>query len=467
MGGSRRLAAIIAVTIFALLAWTAVAQAHSVLRALDDPNILRYGQAHRDATVLEIGTNLRAGLIRIDVLWPAAEPTKGVVDPTYMANLVATVDAARAAGMQVIITVGLTPKWASDRTYWSAPPYGMPKNRYQAFYPVDASAIADFTAFAKTLATTLQGNVLGYECWNEPNIWTQLYPQRTISDSAFAVHKYLKLLKAFSAGIKQAADPAAPLVIAGSTAPMGDNSKYRTSPQRFARLLKSAGASAYFDAYAHHPYVPGGTANVAPSAPPRDSSTTVTLQNLSVLLKLFPGKPFYLTEYGYSTSYSLAFGLSVSQVAQASYLRQAYTVAGRYPQVKALVWYQLRDWSPTGKTSSALGFYLGLKTLSGTPKRAYYAFAGGNKLTIVAPASIRHGQTGVITGVLTSTPMGVLTGMSVDLQRYSSGAWHTLKTVKTSTLGTCRFAIGSKATAYYRVNWRGVTVSPKARVLMN
>jgi len=122
MGRSRRLAAIIAITIFALLAWTAVAQAHSVLRALDDPNLLRYGQAQRDATVLEIGTNLRAGLIRIDVLWPEAEPTKSVVDATCMANPVATVDAARAAGMQVIITVGLTPKWASDHTYWSAPP---------------------------------------------------------------------------------------------------------------------------------------------------------------------------------------------------------------------------------------------------------------------------------------------------------------------------------------------------------
>ncbi len=129
MGRSRRLAAIIAVTIVALLAWTAVAQARSVLRALDDPNILHYGQAKRDATVLEIGTNLRAGLLRIDVLWPEAGPTKGVVDATYMANPVATVDAARAAGMQVIITVGLTPKWASDRAYWSAPPYGMPKNR--------------------------------------------------------------------------------------------------------------------------------------------------------------------------------------------------------------------------------------------------------------------------------------------------------------------------------------------------
>jgi hypothetical protein len=40
----------------------------------------------------------------------------------------------------------------------------MPKNVYQPFYPVDPSAITDFKTFATTLATALQGKVLGYEC---------------------------------------------------------------------------------------------------------------------------------------------------------------------------------------------------------------------------------------------------------------------------------------------------------------
>jgi hypothetical protein len=343
----------------------------------------------------------------------------------------------------------------------------MPKNVYQPFYPVDPSAITDFKTFATTLATALQGKVLGYECWNEPNMWTQLYPQKTASDPAFAVHKYLALLEAFSAGITAADDPAGPPVIAGSTAPFGDNTKYRTSPQRFAGALKAAGASAFFDAYAHHPYVLGGSTSASPSAPPRYPGRTVTLANLSALLKLFPSKPFYLTEYAYSTSFSLAFGDPVSYVAQASYLQQAFALAGSYPQVRALVWYQLRDSSPTGTSSDPFGFYTGLKAIGGTPKRAYYAFAGGNKLTIVAPASIHKGATGVITGTLTSVPMGTLAGQAVTLQRYSSGAWRTVKSVKTGVLGTYRFAIESQATAQYRVNWRRVTVSAKARVLVN
>jgi hypothetical protein len=467
MRQSRRLATTLAITVFALLGWATTAQATGVLRALDDPNILAYGPTQRDAIVQEIGTKLRAGLIRIDVSWPSAEPTQGVVDATYMANLVATIDAARAAGMQVLITVDQIPEWASDHSLWSSPPAGYAKNKYLPFYAIDPGKVADFGIFATTLATTLQGKVLGYECYNEPNLWPHVYPQKTGSDSAFAAHRYEAMLEAFKAGVTAAADPANPLVIAGSTAPTADNTKYGTSPQRFAAQLKAAGASAYFDAYSHHPYVPGGTMSSSPSAQPQYPSTTVTLGNISVLLKLFPTKPFYLTEYGYSTAYSLAFGAAVSQARQATYLKQAYALAAKYPQVKALTWYQLRDWSPTGKYSSMMGWYLGLRTLSNARKTAYYAFTGGNKLTMAAPTSLRRGTTGVIKATLTSVPMGPLAGKLVSLQRWSSGAWHTVKSVKTGSLGTCRFAIGAKATAYYRIAWTGVTVSAKKRVLVN
>ena len=54
-----------------------------------------------------------------------------------------------------------------------------------------------------------------------------------------------------------------------------------------------------FDAYSHHPYAVGGTKNIAPEAQPRNPNLTVSLGNISTLLKIFPNKPFYLTEYGY------------------------------------------------------------------------------------------------------------------------------------------------------------------------
>ncbi len=136
----------------------------------------------------------------------------------------------------------------------------------------------------------------------------------------------------------------AALVVAGSTAPIGYDDRYRTSPQRFARFLKDAGAAAYFDVYSHHPYTPGGSVNRAPDRPPNDPTSTVTLYNLKTLLRLFPGKPFYLTEYGYNTSPSFAFGgMTVTRVEQATYLRKAYAYAARYPQVKSLFWYLVKD----------------------------------------------------------------------------------------------------------------------------
>ena len=66
------------------------------------------------------------------------------------------------------------------------------------------------------------------------------------------------------------------------------------------------------DAYAHHPYTPRGSKRVAPDQLPNNASRCVTLGNLSVLTKLFPTKPFYLTEFGYNTQHSKHFGVAVS-----------------------------------------------------------------------------------------------------------------------------------------------------------
>ena len=157
------------------------------------------------------------------------------------------------------------------------------------------------------VASRYQGNVWGYECWNEPNLHLTLYPQSTATDMNYGAHVYIKMLKRFAAGIG-VGDPAA-RIIAGGTAPRGYKStaplssrRMMTSPQRFAKQIKAAGIGSLFDAYSHHPYTPGASAKNWPEAAPRDPTTTVNLQNLGTLLQLFPSKPFYLTEYGYQTA---------------------------------------------------------------------------------------------------------------------------------------------------------------------
>ena len=136
-----------------------------------------------------------------------------------------------------------------------------------------------------------------------------------------------------------------------------------TSPQRFAAYLKAKGAGKYFSAYSHHPYQVSGQ---APDQPPYDGRSTVTLSNLSQLLRTFPSKPFYLTEYGYSTEEVAGRLPPVSEAQQAAYLRQAYAMAARHTQVKALVWYPLRD---------SLTWCTGLERSDGGHKPSWYAFA--------------------------------------------------------------------------------------------
>ena len=187
-----------------------------------------------------------------------------------------------------------------------------------------------------------RGRVQALECWNEPNLWTFLYPQRVAGDAYYGARNYLRMLRAFPTGVRGAGTGIR--VIAGATAPIGLNDVLRTSPQRFARFLRRSGAARYFDVYSHHPYTPGGSLNPAPGQPPNDPTTTVTLHNLPTLLRLFPKKSFYITEYGYNTRPSVAFGgFAVSGSTQARYLRTAYRLAGSYPQVKMLVWFLLRD----------------------------------------------------------------------------------------------------------------------------
>ena len=80
------------------------------------------------------------------------------------------------------------PQWASDSAYWNDPPPGY-GNGYQSFYPMTAGALTDYEAFAEHLATALKGEVLGYEAFDEPNLWPYIYPQRTAADPWFAARR--------------------------------------------------------------------------------------------------------------------------------------------------------------------------------------------------------------------------------------------------------------------------------------
>jgi hypothetical protein len=414
--------------------------------------------AAKAQVIAEIANELNTGWVRLIASWPSIEPTQGQYNEAVLTYLDDTIAKLHERGVKVVLTFLYVPRWASDTSYWDSPPGGIPAG-YSVRYPMRDGALDDMGATAEMLATRYAGLVKAYECWNEPNLWPYIYPQRTASDEYFGARTYLKYLKAFSAGVERG-DPAA-LVVAGSTAPIGLNDRFRTSPQKFARFLKGAGAGSYFDVYSHHPYIPGGSVNKAPDQPPNDSTTTVTLYNLNTLLRLFPAKPFYLTEYGYNTQPSRDFGgQTVTKVQQATYLKKAYAYAGRYSQVKNLFWFLVKDVHGEGQPAD-VGVYTGLRELDGDRKLSWFAFAGGNRLTIEAPRTARYGAVIRISGTLSNAVVGPLGGRTLVLQsrKLSGGAWRTVSSKTTGDAGAYRFSVKPGGSRAYRVVWRGVKTS--------
>lgn len=322
---------------------------------------------------------LRAGWTRILVHWATLQPASaGSTRQSYVSQLDAIVGELTASKIKIIMTIVDVPKWASKKSLWKSPPAGYKKGAYKPFYAMDIKRPAVRRAFAglgQYLAQHFKGSVSHFECWNEPNLGSCLYPQKTVSDAHYGARTYLSMLRAFDTGVHRSARSA--VVIAGATAPRGADDAYSTTPQTFARYLKSHGAASSFDAYSHHPYTPRGSRSVAPSAMPNNPSRCVTLGNLGQLTSLFPSKPFYLTEYGYGTHESNYFGVAVSAATQAKYLRQAYAKVKQRSQVKVLLWFLVKDWAVNPQHPyNGNGAYTGLRKFDGTRKPAWSAFRG-------------------------------------------------------------------------------------------
>ena len=413
---------------------------------------------------------VNAAWSRVFVYWDQLEPKApwqvgyAGYDQTYLHELDTVVQALRDQGIKVILTGSDTPSWARDTAYQR---YFNADNLSTANVRTgDARVLSAFQGFAKFIAQYFAAaGVEHFEVWNEPNL--RLLPQ-VVGGRVVGPESYRKMLVAFSKGVHAANGDA--VVIAGATSRMGSNGTNpgSTSPQWFARYLKSRGASRWFDAYSHHPYSTR-MSNPSPSAQPRRPDISVTLGNLPVLLKLFPTKPFYLTEYCYSTGANDAFVLSVSPADQARYLRQAYALCGTraYRQVKVLLWFLIRDWQSNPSNPDSKGVYTGLVDHRDQRKPSWWAFVGGNRLTISAPSSAAAGALFSVGGTLT-TRDGDQAGVTVRLQKrpLTSGAWTTVADQKTAGAGAYSFQVRQSAGTRYRVIWDGVVESSQATVAL-
>jgi hypothetical protein len=330
----------------------------------DDPNF-RY-EERRDV-MLDQAQDANATIVRTLVTWANVAPTRPAnaanpFDKAYRFNdLDELVRNTQARGMEVLITIWGTPKWANG-------------NKTPNYLP---TRLSDLTSFSRAVAARYSGRYAGYpfvrfySVWNESNLQLFLAPQFDAKGASVGPRNYARLAAAAYAGIK-AGNSRAQVGIGetsshGRDKPLAGNSATH-SPGRFARLVAAANPRLKFDAWAQHPY-----------PFPVSQKPTQLVRYPNVTLKSFPrfekdldtwfkrkNVQIWVTEYGHEVKQD-GEPQGVSRAAQAAYLGQALSMARADTRVNMFIWFVFRD-HPTSEWQS------GLRTKSGAAKPSLAKF---------------------------------------------------------------------------------------------
>jgi hypothetical protein len=325
-----------AVAVLAAIAVTGAHAGTSIAYGIQDDSWLRYGPGtveDRVATLQGLGVDV----VRVTVRWDAVETEQGTFD---WEGPDAVLDELRSAGIDVVVTLYGTPRWANGGKAANVAPIRS----------------ADFAVFAGEAAARYSF-VHRWTIWNEPN-------QRRWLSSVSPAQYVTKLLNPAYTAI-HAASPSSK-VAGGVTAPRGGTGGI--SPVAFIRGMGRTGAR--LDAYAHHPYA------LAPHETPWgggcDHCETITMATISRLVtetqKAFH-RPvrLWLTELGYQSNPPDRV-LGVAPAVQGSYIAAAAYKAWATPRVDLLIQYLYRDEPTTDRWQS------GLVSAAGRPKAAMGGF---------------------------------------------------------------------------------------------
>jgi hypothetical protein len=349
-----------------------------------------------------------ATIIRATADWRAIAAQKPVratnpFDKNYNLNdLDDMIRNAQQRGIQVMLTIWGTPKWANGGQGANVPP----------------KQLADLTNFAHALADRYSGRYPGYpyvgrySIWNEPNLAIFLTPQFNSAGTIVSPATYAKLYKAGYAGVKAGNKTA--LVAIGETSNQGRDhpangaANESVAPGTFAQLLAQV-PGLKFDAYAEHPYT------TRPNLPPTQKVRfpNVTLLQLPHFEQMidtwFKRKniPIWITEYGYETKPGEPAGVTNAQ--QAAYMSTVMRKLQADPRVQMFIWFVFHD-------SAQSLWQSGVFSLSGAPKPSYNTFSALARLIAGETVSIPAGKEPTIKlsvpRLAAVTPAGELTGLN-------------------------------------------------------
>ena len=210
-----------------------------------------------------------ATLIRFDVSWTFAEPSRGHFDWRSSDRVV---DAAMARQLQVLATITNTPAWAAI------------DGLRHTGRPADPDRYGEF---ARQVATHYRDRIHNYELWNEPNGRMFFQPD---PDAA----TYAAMLRSAYPKIKEV-DPDT-VVVAGALGAAG-HSEGVVAPLTFLRQMYENGVHGSFDALSYHPYdyqAPLAVGALYESAPMRQLLAMHELMERNG----DGSKPIWITEYG-------------------------------------------------------------------------------------------------------------------------------------------------------------------------
>ena len=305
-----------------------------------------------DPRAWQLTRELRPDVIRYNVDWSTvahARPHQPASpgDPAY--NWVATdgiVQGASRQGARVLLTLVQAPRWANGG--------GAPRAA-----PLDAR---DYGTFCRAVATRYSGSftpvgaqaplprVASYTVWNEPNRGQFLEPQ---GEHGFEAPKVLARLMSACTSAIHAVTPDAQVAL-GPLASRGGQGGI--APIAFLARYRAAGGPRP-DVVALNPYLGSLLPEYREDEKEEDGAITVrNLDRLENWLQDAYGDsvPIWLTEFAWRTAPQPGIGVITPQ-RQADLAEQSVDlVRSHYPYAQMLVWFLLRDVSPTSYWRSGL-----------------------------------------------------------------------------------------------------------------
>lgn len=310
---------------------------------------------------LDDAADLGVHWVRVDLSWRNIQPDS---PSQYLwERFDRVVDAADKRGLEVLPTIGYTPRWAAAADCGSTS---------QTCPPADDD---QFAAFAGAAAERYSARgVHTWEIWNEPNI-------RPFWHTGPDAERYAGLLKAASRSVRSA-DSKAYLLLGGLAAVKTDPAKQYVSHQTYLGELGRLGALDQVDAISYHPYTYPLLPGAKTATGTRFEEIASTSDSLVSVLRRYgkPDMPVWVTETGAPTwsqgtaadSPDAQGTRHVTARLQAEIATDTVPAAAAIPSVAKVFWFAYRD-GEAETADSRTSQHFGLLYSDGRHKPAFAA----------------------------------------------------------------------------------------------